>query len=63
MSTDDRMVDVLGKLVAQLRSDFVLSFPVMTVGGCEALQVRYSLDVPYEDVWHLFALVIAVHQI
>lgn len=57
------MVDVLGKLVAQLRSDFVLSFPVMTVGGCEALQVRYSLDVPYEDVWHLFALVIAVHQI
>jgi len=35
--------------VAQLGSDFIIGFPVVTVGGCEAFQVRH---VPYNNVGH-----------
>jgi len=51
-STNDRMVDVLGKLLAQLRSDFIIGLAAVPIGGCEALQVRYGFDVPYDYVRH-----------
>lgn len=44
--TNDRMVDVLRKLLAEFPSDFVIGFAVVTVGSGEPFQVGCRLDVP-----------------
>ena len=54
------MVDVLWKLLAQLGRISSSVFPVVTVGGCEAFQVRYGFNVPYNDVRHVKRLGSAV---
>jgi hypothetical protein len=55
-NTDDRMVDVLGELVAQFGSNFVISLADVAVGSSEAFQVRDGLDIPNDEVAH------GVHQ-
>ena len=36
---DDRVIDVLGKLVAHLRAHFVLELSIQSIGGREAAQI------------------------
>jgi hypothetical protein len=45
-NADDRVIDVLGKLLAKFRSNLVVGLSVVTVSGCEAFQVRYGFNVP-----------------
>jgi hypothetical protein len=40
------VIDVLGKLVAQLGSDFVIALPNAAIRSGEAFQVRDRFDVP-----------------
>src|SRR5262249_44296141 len=46
---EDRMIDVLGELVAHCSANVVIALANMTVGSGEALEVRNSLNVPDDD--------------
>jgi hypothetical protein len=48
---DDRMVDVLRKLVADRLADFYVGLADKIVGGRKPAEVGYSLQVPDDDVW------------
>ena len=48
---DDRVVDVLGKLVADRLADFHVGLADKIVGGCEPGEVGHSLQVPDDDAW------------
>jgi hypothetical protein len=48
---DDRVVDVLGKLVADRLADFYVRLADQIVGGREAGKVGHSLQVPHDDAW------------
>ena len=50
--TDDRVVDVLGELVAQLGSNLVIALADMAIRGGEALQVGNGFDVPNDNIAH-----------
>jgi hypothetical protein len=47
--TDDRVVDVLGELVAQFSSNLVIALADVTVGSGEAYQIADRLHVPHND--------------
>ena len=49
------MEDVLGGLLAQCSTDFLVGLAVKTVGGSEASKVMHALDVSYQDVWHFIS--------
>lgn len=49
---DDRVINVLGKLVAHRGADFVIALANMTTGSGEALDVRDRFDVPNNDAAH-----------
>jgi hypothetical protein len=46
---EDRVIDVLGELVAHRGADVVIALAIMTVGSGEASQVRNGFDVPDDD--------------
>jgi hypothetical protein len=48
-NADDKMIDVLGKLVAEGFSDFGVTFPDESVGGREPGQVGHGLQIPDDD--------------
>ena len=48
---DDRVVDVLRKLVADRLADFHVGLADKIVGGCEPGEVGHSLQVPDDDAW------------
>ena len=50
--TDDRVVDVLGELVAQFGSDLVVGLADVAIRGGKAFQVGDSFDVPNDNVAH-----------
>ena len=52
-NADDRVVNVLGKLVAKLGTDFVVSFSVVTIRRSETYEVRNRLNIPYDHVGHV----------
>jgi hypothetical protein len=45
-NADNRVVDVLGELVAQRLSDFVLGLAVVSMSGGITLEVRDGFEVP-----------------
>ena len=49
------MIDVFGKLIAHGGADFVIALAIETIGGGESAKVRHGFEVPYEDVWHVYA--------
>jgi hypothetical protein len=49
---NDRVVDVLGKLVAQFGANFVVALADVTVGSGETLQVGHRLNIPNDGVDH-----------
>ena len=48
---DDRVVDMLWKLVAHRLADFYVGLADKIVGGCEPGEVGYGLQVPDDDAW------------
>ena len=48
---DDRVVDVLGKLVADRLADLHVGLADEIVGGREPAEVGHGLQVPYDDAW------------
>jgi len=48
---DDRVVNVLRKLVADGLADFHVGFADEIVGGCKPGQVGHSLQVPDDEAW------------
>jgi hypothetical protein len=60
--TDNRVVDVLRKLVAEFGSDFIIVRPPMTIRSGEAFQVRDSFNIPNDDVSHEQATHSKVHS-
>jgi hypothetical protein len=48
-NANDRVINMLGKLVAHLGANFVIALTVMTVGSGEALDVGDGFDVPNDD--------------
>jgi hypothetical protein len=54
--TDDRMVDVLGELIAQFGSNLVITLACMAVRISEAPQVRNGLNIPNDNPVHDTAL-------
>jgi len=48
---DDRVVDVLGKLVADRLADFYVGLADEIVGGCEPGQIGHGFQVPDDDAW------------
>jgi hypothetical protein len=58
--TDNRVVDVLGELVADRLADLHVGLADEVVGGREPGEVGHSLKVPDDDAWfhenHLWAL-------
>jgi hypothetical protein len=48
---DDRVVDVLWKLVANRLADFYVGLADEIVGSCEPAEVGRSLQVPHDDAW------------
>ena len=55
-NTGNRVIDVLGKLVAHFGANFVIAFAVVTIRRSEACEVRHRFNVPYEHVWHVMRL-------
>jgi hypothetical protein len=51
--TNDRVVDVLGELVADCSGNFLVALAIMAVGGGESLDVGDRLLVPDDDVAHV----------
>jgi len=51
--TDDRVVDVLGELVAQFGSNVIIALPGMAIGSGEAFQVRDGFDIPNYHAAHV----------
>jgi hypothetical protein len=52
LNADDRVLDVLGELVAQLRSNFLIALANMAVRGGEAFQVGDRLNIPNDHIAH-----------
>jgi hypothetical protein len=52
-NTDDRVVDVLGKLVPHRSADFIIGSAVVPVGRGEALKVRDRFDIPDDQIAHV----------
>jgi hypothetical protein len=48
---DDRVIDVLRKLVADRLAHFYVGLANKIVGGRKPAEVGYSLQVPDNDVW------------
>ena len=53
--TDNRVVDVLWKLVAECLPDFFVRLASKTVGSSITRDIRYGFEIPYDDVWHVTA--------
>ena len=51
-NADDRVIDVLGKLVAQFGTDLIIAFAQMAIRSGEAFQVRDGFDIPNDDAVH-----------
>jgi hypothetical protein len=51
--TDDRVVDVLGELVAQFGSNVIIALPGMAIGSGEAFQVKDGFDIPNYHAAHV----------
>src|SRR5215831_8544181 len=51
-STDanNGMIDVLGELISNFESHFIIGFAVMPVCSSKSLDIRNSLDIPHYDV-------------
>lgn len=49
-NTDDRVVDVLGELVAQFGSNFIVALASVAVRGREAFEIRDRFEVPNDGV-------------
>jgi hypothetical protein len=50
---NDRMVDVLGELVAQLGANLVVALTLVAVGGGKTSQVRDRFDIPNDHASHV----------
>ncbi|MGA8695819.1 MAG: hypothetical protein WB689_18640, partial [Xanthobacteraceae bacterium] len=48
--TDNRVVDVLWKLVAECLSDFFVRLASKTIGSSVTRDIRYGFEIPYDDV-------------
>ena len=51
-NADDRVVDMLGKLVANGGADFVVALAVKSIGSSEPTKIGDRFEVPHEDVSH-----------
>jgi len=49
----NRVVNVLRKSLAQLRSDFVVAPAIKIIGSSETAKIRDRFEVPYDYVGHL----------
>ena len=60
--TNDRVIDVLGELVAQLGSNLVVALADMAVGSGEALQIRDRFNIPNDYVAHMGTLSLTANR-
>jgi len=51
-NAEDRVVDMLGKLITHSSANFVLALTAITISGGEAFKVGDRLNVPNDDVSH-----------
>ena len=51
-NANDRVINMLGKLVAHRGADFVIALAVVPVGCGEALEIRNGFDIPNDHVAH-----------
>ena len=52
-NTGNRVIDVLGKLVAYFGANFVIALALVTIRRSKAAKVRHRFNIPYKDVWHV----------
>jgi hypothetical protein len=48
--TNNRVVNVLGKLIAQFGPDFIIAFANMTIRSGKAFEIRNGFDVPNNNI-------------
>jgi hypothetical protein len=51
----DTLLEVLGELVAQRLSAFILGLAVITVGGSKASEIRDGLKIPDQNACHVMS--------
>ena len=52
-NANDRVINMLGKLVAHRGADFVIALAVVPVGSGEAVEMRNGFDIPNDHVAHV----------
>src|SRR6516225_34928 len=51
-NADNRMIDMLGELIAHRGANLVIAFAVKSVGGSEALEIGDCFDIPNDHIAH-----------